>query len=111
VLNLISHSVKLAGAGGQVIVSTALTDLGEVVLRVRDSGNHTGEMAPGLKPFRQVAAAVRPDPTGGRSGLPLIKGLAQANHAGLRIKSAPHAGTLIEVAFPPDRVVGGLAVK
>jgi signal transduction histidine kinase len=105
VLNLVSHSVKLAGAGGQVIVSTALTDLGEVVLRVRD--NHTGGVAPGRKPFRQVAAAARPDPTGGGLGLPLTRALAQVNRAGLRIKSAPQAGTLIEVAFPPDRVVGG----
>jgi hypothetical protein len=62
-------------------------------------------MAPGLKPFRQVAAAVRPDPAGGSLALALTTALAQANHAGVRIRSAPHAGTLIEVAFPPDRVV------
>jgi signal transduction histidine kinase len=108
-LNLVSHSTRLAGAGGQVIVSTALTDLGEVVLRVRDSGTgmSESEMALGLKPFRQVAAAVRRDPTGGSLALPLTKALAQANHAGFSIKNAPHAGTLIEVTFPPDRVAGG----
>jgi signal transduction histidine kinase len=110
-LNLVSHSTRLAGAGGQVIVSTALTDLGEVVLRVRDSGTgmSESEMALGLKPFRQVAAAVRRDPTGVGLALPLTKALAQANHAGFSIKNAPHAGTLIEVTFPPDRVAGGEA--
>jgi signal transduction histidine kinase len=109
--NLVSHATRLAGAGGQVIVSTALTDLGEVVLRVRDSGAgmSESEMALGLKPFRQVAAAVRRDPTGGDLALPLTKALALANHAGFSIKSAPHAGTLIEVTFPPDRVAGGEA--
>ena len=37
-LNLLSNSIKFTGAGGQVIVSTALTDEQEVVLRVRDTG-------------------------------------------------------------------------
>src|SRR5207247_81596 len=34
VLNLLSNSIKFTGAGGQVIVSTALNDDGEVALRV-----------------------------------------------------------------------------
>ncbi|HYS48675.1 MAG TPA: histidine kinase dimerization/phospho-acceptor domain-containing protein, partial [Xanthobacteraceae bacterium] len=38
VLNLLSNSIKFTGAGGQVIVSTALTDRSEAVLRVRDTG-------------------------------------------------------------------------
>ena len=37
-LNLLSNSIKFTGAGGQVIVSTALGDDGDVVLRVRDTG-------------------------------------------------------------------------
>jgi PAS domain S-box-containing protein len=36
-LNLIGNSIHLANAGGQVIVSTALSDFDEVVLRVRAS--------------------------------------------------------------------------
>src|SRR5262245_1994267 len=36
VLNLLSNSIKFTHAGGQVIVSTALNDSGEVALRVRD---------------------------------------------------------------------------
>jgi signal transduction histidine kinase len=108
VLNLIASSVKLTGAGGQVIVSTTLTDLGEVALRVRDSGIGMSEreIALALEPFRQVAATVRAGAAGsglagGGVGLPLAKALAEANRATFSIKSAPHAGTLIEVAFPP----------
>ena len=110
VLNLISNSTKFTGAGGQVIVSTTLTDLGEVVLRVRDSGVGMSEkeIALALEPFRQVAATVRSGgagPAGTGLGLPLTKALAEANRATFSIKSAPNAGTLIEVAFPPARVV------
>ncbi len=107
VLNLIANSTRFAGAGGQVIVSTTLTDLGEVVLRVRDSGIGMSEkeIALALEPFRQVATTVHPGPGGTGLGLPLTKALAEANRATLRIKSAPNAGTLIEVAFPPERVL------
>jgi signal transduction histidine kinase len=108
VLNLISNSAKFTGAGGQVIVSTTLTDRGEVVLRVRDSGIGMSEkeIALALEPFRQVASTVRGGPAGTGLGLPLTKALAEANRASLRIKSAPNAGTLIEVAFPPERLLG-----
>jgi PAS domain S-box-containing protein len=106
VLNLISNSTKFTGAGGQVIVSTTLTDLGEVVLRVRDNGIGMSEreIALALEPFRQIATTVRSGPAGTGLGLPLTKALAEANRATFRIKSAPNAGTLIEVAFPPSRI-------
>jgi signal transduction histidine kinase len=110
VLNLIANSTKLTGAGGQVIVSTTLTDSGDVALRVRDSGTglSEAEIALALEPFGQFAM-VHPGPTGGSAagggfGLPLTKALAEANRATFSIKSAPNAGTLIEVAFPPNRV-------
>jgi PAS domain S-box-containing protein len=107
VLNLISNSTRFTGAGGQVIVSTTLTDAGEVVLRVRDSGIGMSEqeIALALEPFRQVATAIRPGAGGTGLGLPLTKALAEANRATFSIKSAPSAGTLIEVAFPPNRVL------
>ena len=56
-LNLIGNSIHLANAGGQVIVSTALSDFGEVVLRVRDTGHglNDNEVAAALEPFRTPA--------------------------------------------------------
>ena len=38
VQNLLSNAVRFNEPGGQVIVSTALSDAGTVVLRVRDTG-------------------------------------------------------------------------
>src|SRR6202000_1631053 len=53
-MNLIGNSIHLANAGGQVIVSTALTDFGEAVLRVRDTGQglNDNEVAAAMEPFR-----------------------------------------------------------
>jgi signal transduction histidine kinase len=106
VLNLLSNSIKFTGAGGQVIVSTALNDNGEVVLRVRDTGvgMTEKELVTALEPFRQIATSAR----GGTGlGLPLTKALAEANRASFHIRSAPREGTLVEIAFPPSRVLAG----
>ncbi len=105
VLNLIANSIRFTGPGGQVIVSTLLTDSGEVVLRVRDTGAGMSEkdIEVALEPFRQTATSGSWGSGGTGLGLPLTKALAEANRANFSIKSAPNAGTLIEIAFPPNR--------
>ncbi len=107
VLNLLSNSIRFTGPGGQVIVSTAFADSGEAVLRVRDTGVGMSEkdVEAALEPFRQTATSGSWGSGGTGLGLPLTKALAEANRAHFSIKSAPNAGTLIEVAFPPTRVV------
>jgi len=101
-LNLLSNSIKFTGPGGQVIVSTAQNDIGEVVLRVRDTGAGMSEkdIAIALEPFRQLATSPRSGSGGTGLGLPLTKALAEANRATFSIKSSVNAGTLVEVAFP-----------
>ncbi len=105
VLNLLSNAVKFNEAGGQVIVSTALTDAGHAVIRIRDTGigMSDSELQVALEPFRQIATARRAGGTG--LGLPLTKALVEANRASFTIKSKQNDGTLIEVAFPPTRVL------
>ena len=105
VLNLLSNAVKFTDPGGQVIVSTALTDRGEVAIRIRDTGigMTEKEIEIALEPFRQLATARRAGGTG--LGLPLTKALIEANRASLSIRSARDAGTLVEVTFPTNRVL------
>ncbi len=107
VLNLLSNSIKFTGAGGQVIVSTALTDTREVVLRVRDTGAgmNEQELQTALEPFRQLACATRPETPGTGLGLPITKALAAANHARFAIASAVNDGTLVEITFPHSRLL------
>jgi PAS domain S-box-containing protein len=104
VLNLVASSIKLTGAGGQVIVSTARAESGALILRVRDTGAGMSaqELADALEPFQQVSSR-----SGGSGiGLPLAKALAEANGASLRIESNRGSGTLIEVTFSRERVLG-----
>ena len=100
--NLISNSIHLANAGGQVIVSTALSDLGHVVLRVRDTGHglNDNEIAQAMEPFRTRAPTDR-GPDTAAVNLSLTRALVEANRAQFNIKTAPQSGTLIEVVFAP----------
>jgi signal transduction histidine kinase len=106
ILNLLSNSIKFTGAGGQVIVSTAVNDNGDVVLRVRDTGTGMSEkdITVALEPFRQLATSSNAHAAGTGLGLPLTKALAEANRASFSIRSAANAGTLVEIAFPATRI-------
>ena len=99
-LNLIGNSIHLANAGGQVIVSTALSDFGEVVLRVRDTGHglNDNEVAAALQPFRTAAPSDRAESS--TVSLSLTKALVEANRAKFQIKTGGRSGTLIEIVFP-----------
>ncbi len=99
-LNLIGNSIHLANAGGQVIVSTALSDFGEVMLRVRDTGHglNDNEVAAALQPFRTPAPSDRSESSA--VSLSLTKALVEANRAKFQIKTGGRSGTLIEIVFP-----------
>ena len=99
-LNLIGNSIHLANAGGQVIVSTAVSDFGDVVLRVRDTGHglNDNEVAAAMEPFRTHPPSDQAS-EGSGVNLSLTKALVEANHAQFHIKNGPHSGTLIEVVF------------
>jgi PAS domain S-box-containing protein len=99
-MNLIGNSIHLANAGGQVIVSTALTDFGDVALRIRDSGHglNDNEVAAAMEPFRNQGGPSDQSPEAAVS-LSLTKALVEANRAQFNIKTGPRSGTLVEVVF------------
>ena len=105
VLNLLSNAVKFNEPGGQAIVSTALTDAGHAVVRIKDTGvgMSDDEVETALEPFRQVSTARKGEGTG--LGLPLTKALVEANRASFTIRSRKGEGTMVEVTFPPTRVL------
>jgi signal transduction histidine kinase len=107
VLNLLSNSIKFTGPGGQIIVSTVFSDTREAILRVRDTGvgMNDRQIAAALEPFADIKALASAGAGGTEFGLPLTKALTEANHAQFRIKSAPEAGTLVEIAFAANRTL------
>ena len=105
VINLLSNALKFNEPGGQVIISTALTDAGNAVIRIKDTGigMTDADVETALEPFRQIATSRQTTGTG--LGLPLTKALVEANRAMFTIKSKKHEGTLVEVSFPSTRVL------
>jgi PAS domain S-box-containing protein len=100
VLNLLANAVRYNEPGGQVIVSTALSDPRHAVLRIKDTGvgMSESELGKAMEPFGQVGPERGAGGTG--LGLPLTKALAEANRAGFVIRSRKNEGTLVEVVFP-----------
>ena len=107
VLGLLSNSIRFTGPGGQIIVSTVFSDAHEAVLRIRDTGAGMSQkdIEVELEPFQETATSASLGSGGTGFSLPLTKALAEANHAHFSIKSAPDAGTLVEIAFPSNRLV------
>ncbi len=99
-LNLLSNAIKFNEPGGQVIVSSAPTNDGHVLVRVKDTGigMSTDEIALAMEPFRQVQSSRQARGTG--LGLPVTKALIEANRASFTIRSRKREGTLVEIAFP-----------
>ncbi|OCJ17730.1 PAS domain-containing sensor histidine kinase [Rhizobium sp. AC44/96] len=108
-LNVLSNSIRFTPAGGQIVVSTSYEANGSVVLRIRDTGvgMTRSELDQAMKPFRQVSTQSRHRGEGTGLGLPLTKAMVDANRAIFAISSAPNEGTLVEIAFPSQRVLAG----
>jgi signal transduction histidine kinase len=105
VLNLLSNAVKFNRPGGQVIVTTLLADSGSVIVRIRDTGlgMRESDISLAFEPFHRLNTGRSSRGTG--LGLPLTKALIEANGASLTFKSKEQEGTLVEVVFPPARIL------
>jgi len=106
-LNILANAIRYTPSGGQIVVSTAYESSGSVTLRIRDTGvgMTKGELDQAMKPFGQVSSGTRQRGDGTGLGLPLTKAMAEANRAMFSIHSAPNEGTLVEITFPPQRVL------
>ena len=107
ILNLVANAIKYSEANSQVIVSTVYERNGEVVLRIRDTGNGMSEeqIKEAMQPFRQLRGQDGKQGDGSGLGLPLTKALVEANRAHFDLESEPGTGTIAHVLFPTQRVL------
>jgi PAS domain S-box-containing protein len=105
-LNILSNAIKFTDPGGQVIISAAVANSGELTLNMKDTGigMNTAQMQDALEPFKRVETAGR-ETQGTGLGLPLTKALVEANRAKFTLTSERGQGTLIEIVFPTTRVL------
>ncbi len=105
-LNLLSNSIKYAGHGALVTVTTGFELAGRTWVEVHDTG-------PGIAPD-VIARVLRTGPSSGARpkqrarkglGLPLSRRLAEINGARLEITNPNGAGACVRVVFARDRVV------
>lgn len=106
-LNLLSNAIRYTPSGGQIVVSTSYETSGNVVVRIRDTGigMNRKELEQAMKPFGQVGTGPRQRGEGTGLGLPLTKAMVEANRAQFDIVSTAGEGTLVSIAFPPQRVL------
>ena len=104
--NLVSNAVRYTPEGGRIDVSWSVTDQGQGVFAVADSG-------PGISPehlprlterFYRVDRS-RSRETGGTGlGLAIVKHIANRHQAQLAIESLPGSGSTFKLIFPEDRL-------
>jgi signal transduction histidine kinase len=94
--DLIGHALKTSRPGGQVIVSTGVSEGGDVVLRVRDNSGGSSEKALDAAPQPACPEATWSSAV---QTLRLTKALAEANQACFRIARTPDEGSLFELSF------------
>lgn len=106
-INILANAIRFTPSGGQIVVSTAYEPNGSVTLRIRDTGvgMSAAELEQAMKPFGQVQPGARKRGDGTGLGLPLTRAMTEANRAIFSIQSAPNDGTLVEITFPPQRVL------
>ncbi|NQV47079.1 MAG: PAS domain S-box protein [Rhodospirillaceae bacterium] len=103
-LNLLSNAVKFTPKGGTVTVRARLSEAGNLVLTVADTGigMKAENVTEAMKPFVQVDSRLARKYDGTGLGLPLTKSFAELHGATLKVKSAPRKGTTVSISFPPD---------
>ncbi len=104
--NLLSNAAKFTPSGS-VIVSAGLSEAGELLLRVSDTGIGIAEadLDRVFEPFTQLDASLSRRFQGAGLGLYVSRSLVKAHGGELRLHSTLGVGTTAEVALPGSRLI------
>jgi two-component system cell cycle sensor histidine kinase PleC len=105
--NLLANAIKFTPQGGEVTISVAPNDDGEVEFTVKDTGigMRPEDIPIALTPFQQVQTGGVRNQGGTGLGLPLTKTLVELHGGRLVISSQLGQGTTVCAIFPLERVL------
>lgn len=103
-INLLSNAIKYTPAGGEVAVFARLSDAGEIVFGVRDTGIGIDprDQLRVFSSFGQGRHDVASD-KGTGLGLAIVKGLCEAHGGRITLASELGEGTCVTIALPAAR--------
>ena len=106
-VNLLSNSMKFTPDGGQIKISTRMSERGGVVISVSDTGIGIApeDIQLVLEPFGQARRSPNQAHEGTGLGLSLSKQLVELHGGSLTIDSTVGKGTVVTITFPPERTV------
>jgi signal transduction histidine kinase len=102
VVNLLSNAIKFTEAGGHVFAGARMSDTGETVIDVQDTGigMRAQDIEKALEPFGQIDSPMNRGQGGTGLGLPVVKHLIELHGGKLTIVSDAGAGTSVSVRLP-----------
>jgi two-component system cell cycle sensor histidine kinase PleC len=106
-INLMSNAVKFTPDDGQITLAAAVSDAGDLVFSVTDTGigMTEPEIAIALEPFGQVDSTLARAFEGTGLGLPLALKLTELHGGRMEVTSIKGRGTTVNVILPAERVL------
>ena len=103
--NLVDNAIRHNLAGGRATVRTSHSGRGSTVA-VSNSGPVVDEDEVGhlCEPFMRPGSTRRLHSEGYGLGLAIVRAVADAHHAELRVRARSQGGLAVDVTFPPQRV-------
>jgi two-component system, OmpR family, phosphate regulon sensor histidine kinase PhoR len=105
--NLVSNAVRYTPTGGRILIRWGVSELGEQVFSVQDSGEGIeARHIPRLTERFYRVDQGRSRSTGGTGlGLAIVKHVLQRHQARLRVISTPGKGSTFSACFPVERII------
>ena len=109
--NLLSNALKFTPADGRVLLTFECGADEGITLIVKDTGvgMSPADIPRALEPFTQLDNRLARRYEGTGLGLPLTRSFVELHGGSLRLESAVGEGTMVTVAFPPDRTIASVA--
>lgn len=108
-LNVLSNAVKFTEPGGEITITSSLSDIGDITVSISDTGIGMSpqDIPRALQPFEQVSSALTRGHAGTGLGLPMVASLLHLHGGDVRVESELGKGTSVHLQLPASRAMPG----